>query len=313
MCICVFVNETFRNSFEYTPFYFSFNSPFAGIWDPVYTSSQLTLTPHIPHNFTQLSQLFPLRWGDRLIFINANGSPAAGILQVLVNGEALPESFFTNTTITLPWAVLPPLPANVTLNITFGGSKFASSSSAAAATTKLTANKHLYKKYSSPSSVHHNNNNKKDLSESPFAEQPSFRAKAARPSTMHSVPGKWPVHAATGAPINCSLDAVGLTAALTHCSRFVNLMRSQGLYADSRYELAHAMLIVDRINTWETRCTGLNNGTIAPLPVPASETAADQSYVATATNLYTGLDARIQCYLQSGDPDKEKIYRLWHS
>jgi hypothetical protein len=111
-------------------------------------------------------------------------------------------------------------------------------------------------------------------------------------------------------PPNCTLPPA-LAAAAARLGRFVEGMRSIGLFADSLYELAHALLALDSLAAWQARCAGLNNGTIAPLASKASEEAADASYVYSATNLGAGLAAVLDGYVGSADPRKAFIGELW--
>ena len=83
--------------------------------------------------------------------------------------------------------------------------------------------------------------------------------------------------------------------------------------ADSRYELAHALLGSSAISVWGERCQGLLNRTIAPLASVASQRAADALYQGTAENMFTGLSAVIAAYAGSADADKARIYALWQS
>ena len=87
------------------------------IWDPEYSATTLTLTPHVPGNFTALAQLFPLRWGTYQLYISCTGTPAAGISGVRVNGVAI--SSFTPTSVELAWADMPKDASNVTVELSF--------------------------------------------------------------------------------------------------------------------------------------------------------------------------------------------------
>jgi len=87
-------------------------------------------------------------------------------------------------------------------------------------------------------------------------------------------------------------------------------MRSIGQFADSLYELAHALLSLESIKAWESRCNGLNNGTITPLSSTASEKAADASYMTTALNLCQGLSTVLNSYQDSMDDTKK--WTIWN-
>ena len=114
------------------------------------------------------------------------------------------------------------------------------------------------------------------------------------------------------APPNCTLPAP-LVASSARLMRFVAGMRSVGQFADSLYELAHALLALDSVAAWQARCAGLGNGSITPLGSAASERAADASYVSTATNLASGLATVLDAYTNSADPTKQRISAIWKS
>lgn len=143
-------------------------------------------------------------------------------------------------------------------------------------------------------------------------------ARALNSSEMDSVQAylltKWPAGQPTlkcgGSPPNCTLPA-SLEAAAARLTRFVEGMRAVGQFADSLYELSHALLTLESVATWNARCAGLNNGSISPLPSSASERAADASYVNTATNLAEGLATVLDGYSDSTDARQIIIYNLW--
>jgi hypothetical protein len=124
---------------------------------------------------------------------------------------------------------------------------------------------------------------------------------------------KWPSGkplSCGGAAPNCTLPA-SLTASTARLVRFVDAMRAVGRFADDLYELAHALLAIDAVDVWETRCAGLGNGTISPLASPVSERAADASYVDSAGRIASGLATALDGYSNSTDPRKQIIFALW--
>lgn len=112
-----------------------------------------------------------------------------------------------------------------------------------------------------------------------------------------------------GPPPNCTLPTPLVTTA-ARCTRFAAGMRAGG-YGKGRYELAHALLVLDSVGAWQERCAGLTQGTITPLPHRASEVAADAGYVGAAGRLGVGLEATLEGYAGSTDADKAKIYDIW--
>lgn len=84
-------------------------------------------------------------------------------------------------------------------------------------------------------------------------------------------------------------------------------------FEGTRYELAHAQLVLESVAAWQTRCAGLHAGTIPPLANKESEKAADALYESTPTNLFSGLSAVIATYANSPDPAKAAIFALWNA
>jgi hypothetical protein len=127
---------------------------------------------------------------------------------------------------------------------------------------------------------------------------------------------KWPI---TGNPVSCSpippncTLPTDLSLLSDRITKFVAGMRSIGQFADSLYELAHALLSLESITAWENRCNGLNNGTITPLSSFASEKAADASYITTAVNLCQGLSTVLNSYQDSNDEMKKVIWTIWNA
>ena len=70
-----------------------------GLFEYIYKSDRLVLTPHIPPTITRLEQRDPIRFGSKRIFITTYG--AGPVTGVLINGE--PHADFTPTDVTLPF------------------------------------------------------------------------------------------------------------------------------------------------------------------------------------------------------------------
>ena len=107
-----------------------------------------------------------------------------------------------------------------------------------------------------------------------------------------------------------SLPDVGsllLTAERLH--RFHRLLADNGL-AHS-YEAAHARLVIDCMATAHERLTLLQQQQLKPLADPASQIAADQSYLDTARKLADGLLHVLSTYGPSVDLQQQQISRLW--
>ena len=87
-----------------------------GLFEYVYTADGLTLIPHIPPGITELEQRFPIRFGEKKLFLAVAGS--GGITSVSVNGKDWPNH--DAHSITLPYDATP---AVARVCIAFGGAK----------------------------------------------------------------------------------------------------------------------------------------------------------------------------------------------
>lgn len=123
-------------------------------------------------------------------------------------------------------------------------------------------------------------------------------------------PSDEPALLCSGPLPNCTLPPA-LVASSARLGRFVDGMRSVGKFADSLYELAHALLALESVAAWQARCAGLQSGSIAPLASPASERAADESFVASASSLASGLATVLSSYASSANPREQVIYAIW--
>jgi len=105
-----------------------------------------------------------------------------------------------------------------------------------------------------------------------------------------------------------SPELAALETRATKLSKFRNQLVEAGL-GDS-YEAAHAKLAADYLDTVCARRQLLAAGKLQPLP-ELSQTAADKSYIDTATRLYDGLETVLKSYEKSTDPHKTRVYLLW--
>jgi hypothetical protein len=74
-----------------------------GLFEYLYRADGLTLVPHIPPGITELEQTFPIRFGEKRLFISTVG--AGPITAVTVNGQ--PWHAFDAHTVTLPYSQTP--------------------------------------------------------------------------------------------------------------------------------------------------------------------------------------------------------------
>ena len=99
--------------------YDAFGPPAAmirGLFEYLYRADALELRPHIPPGVTRLEQLFPIRFGDKQLFIATVGS--GQITSVRVNGQKWDDH--TAEAVSLTYAKLP---ATAALEISFGGAR----------------------------------------------------------------------------------------------------------------------------------------------------------------------------------------------
>jgi hypothetical protein len=105
-----------------------------------------------------------------------------------------------------------------------------------------------------------------------------------------------------------ALAAAAACQAASRMRRLYARLRDAGL-ADC-YEAAHARLAVGLLDAYRRRMGLLADGTLKPLP-PASQIAADKSYLNAVTGLCDGLAKTIAAYKDSEDPHRKTVYRLW--
>ncbi|MBN2329137.1 MAG: hypothetical protein JXR73_18505 [Candidatus Omnitrophica bacterium] len=116
--------------------YDSFGPPAAmirGLFEYLYTAEGLTLIPHIPDAITQIKQKFPIRLGEKRIYLTAIGS--GGIREVTINGESWRR--FDERSISLPYESIP---SNANIHILRGDAAAPVSPNRAAKTALSTAN-----------------------------------------------------------------------------------------------------------------------------------------------------------------------------
>lgn len=107
--------------------YDSFGGPAAlirGLFEYLYRADGLTLLPHIPPGIVRLEQRFPIRYGEKKLYLSTTGS--GPITSVSVNGEPWPS--FDAQSIFLPYEKTPDA-ANIAIGL--GGAKAAPAPSSA--------------------------------------------------------------------------------------------------------------------------------------------------------------------------------------
>ena len=79
-----------------------------GLFEYLYSSTALTLIPHLPDNVTEYSQNFGVRWGPYRIFLSTAGVTSSGVAALTINGAPAPAGHtFNATSATLSYASLP--------------------------------------------------------------------------------------------------------------------------------------------------------------------------------------------------------------
>lgn len=99
--------------------YDAFGPPAAmvrGLFEYLYRADGLTLIPHIPPAITRLEQRFPVRFGNKRLYLATTG--AGPVTAVRINGTRWRS--FDRQSITLPYDQLP---ANAAIEIVLGGAK----------------------------------------------------------------------------------------------------------------------------------------------------------------------------------------------
>jgi hypothetical protein len=79
------------------------------------------------------------------------------------------------------------------------------------------------------------------------------------------------------------------------------------------YEARHARLVLDYAATVMQRRQMLRDGQLKPLAEPASQAAADHSYVDTVLKLAKGLQMVLDGYAKSDDPEEKRLFEIWQA
>ena len=101
--------------------YDSFGPPAAmirGLFEYLYRADGLVLLPHVPPGITRLEQHFPIRFGQKRLYLATTGS--GPVTTVFVNGQ--PWSLFDKESITLPYDKTP---REAVIQIVLGGAEAA--------------------------------------------------------------------------------------------------------------------------------------------------------------------------------------------
>jgi len=87
-----------------------------GLFEYLYRADGLTILPHLPPGISELEQRFPVRFGNKQIYLSAYGT--GPITKVLINGKPWPH--FDADSILLPY---PETPAQAQIQIAMGNTE----------------------------------------------------------------------------------------------------------------------------------------------------------------------------------------------
>jgi len=255
--------------------YDAFGPPAAfvrGLFEYLYRADELTLVPHIPPEITRLEQRFPIRFGTKRIYLATVG--AGQITAVTLNGR--PWRRFDAKSIRLPYKKVP---ADGAIEIALGGAKLRGFQTT--------------------------------LPDRALPGLPPHDTAWSLLKKANHATNQVPLHVGADRDDGTHLpdDLASLLTSAGRLRRFHQLLADQQL-ADA-YEAAHARLALDSLAATHTRLSLLFQGKLKPLAAPASQSAADQSYLDTARKLADGLAQVLASYEQSGDARKKRIARLW--
>jgi hypothetical protein len=127
-------------------------------------------------------------------------------------------------------------------------------------------------------------------------------ARAHRPSDVSESQGS------RGRSPSLGSDLAALEKRADRLRAFERRLAAKGLGAG--YAAAHARLAADSVAAAGLRRHLIKEGKIKPL-AGASETAADSTYVATATKLCDGLESVLRGYEKTAGREQRQIYEVW--
>lgn len=114
-----FGNEVYQPGEPVNLCYDTFGPPAAmirGLFEYLYRADSLTILPHIPPGITELEQRFPIRFGEKRLYISTAGT--GKVTGVAINGK--PWTEFDASSVRLPYDKTP---SEATIQIALGGAK----------------------------------------------------------------------------------------------------------------------------------------------------------------------------------------------
>jgi hypothetical protein len=108
---------------------------------------------------------------------------------------------------------------------------------------------------------------------------------------------------------NCSLMSP-YSDQLANLTHFVQVAGANESTSQT-YVVAHAGVFIGTLDAYVSRCNMLVNGTLPPLPTPASDEAALASYLSSAQQLWIGFAFVMSQYEASSDPLEQALFQLW--
>lgn len=255
--------------------YDAFGPPAAfvrGVFEYLYSAEGVTLIPHIPPTITRLEQRFPIRLGNKRLYLSTVGS--GPISAVRVNGKRWDA--FDAESIHLNEAKMPHRAA---IEIVLGQAKSVG--------------------FKVPRISH-------TLPPAPPRDALWLRLTQTN-LTANALTDRSSAGDEHGIVLPDEIDSLlGNDARLR---RFHRILGKNKL--EDSYEAEHARLIIHCLAITHERLTLLDQGKLRPLDQRESQAAADRLYLETTRKLTEGLVKVLMGYAQSSDPEKQTIARLW--
>ena len=143
----------------------------------------------------------------------------------------------------------------------------------------------------------------------PFEETPSVAEVRIGCGDTEPPPPKIPrASKENSASLDWPPDLAALRGKTLSLDGFNGALQRAG-FGDS-YEAAHAQLALDAAQAVLSHRKLLATGTVKPLP-PASQKAADESFVTAFTRLSAGLETKVKSYQDLPDRQKRAIFQAW--
>ncbi len=258
-----------------------------GLFEYLYRADGLTLVPHLPEGVERLEQKFPIRFGNKRLYLAVSGH--GPIASVRVNGRRWKS--FDETSVFLPYEMTPDIAA-----------------------VEIVAGTGERRRWRAPR-IGRSVSDVPAVSAWPVIATGTVIAPTELPLRIgaDSDGGSLDVNGrAVGSQSGTSagIDLAVLAARVGRVRRFAVAMGSAGL--GDTYEAAHARLVVRCLATAEERAQALAAGRLSRLP-ERSQAAADRLYLSTTTRLLDGLTRRLEAAPVATESGRQRLRTLWES